>query len=416
MADTTNVGEIAVEIVAKTEKFEAGMKSAGTTVNSFSEKASKYLGQAGDSLGKFELSGKGGKRVIEDMAVSAGIAGGPIGSLAGSIIKMGPALGLAVAGFELYNKVMAANAEAAENAVKNNEAYAEIAERVGRDTGKIATLGPFGSKQETEIKNITKHLADLHKQQEEGVKYAGVFRSALALAPGGLGWLAEKVLPKDVLEPQIEAQKALAEQVSKTTDRATEELKILNAFKTASASDFKFKEAEYEIKITTKKDSIDRIKKEILAITDYNKGLKESLSGLPEGGESYNAVLDKIRENYVKILDAQESIAEKTKRLAEESHKAFMKGVDGIGKLAQKANEVYEKWKNPAYKAPEVQKIDMVKTGFAAQLDTSRVSAAAMRMADTKVQKVTDPALELTNQYLKTISTASTQPQIAVTA
>ena len=413
MGDVTSVGEIAVEIVARTEKMQNDMKAAGNAVDSYASKAAA-------SLTKFELSGKSGKRVIEDIANSAGAAGGPVGSLAGSIIKMGPALGIAVAGMELYNNLMAASAEAAANAVKNNEAYAEIAERVGRDTGKIPALGPFGSKQETEIKNITKHLADLHEQQEKGVKYAGVYEAAWNVAKmSQAGMLVDKIAGNPLqgfIDDQINAQKALAEQVSKTTDRATEELKILNAFKTANAADFKFKEAEYELKITTKKDSVDRIKKEIQAIADYNKGLKESLSGLPEGGEQYNMVLDKIRESYVKILDAQESLADKTKKLAEDSHKAFMKGVDGIGKLAQKANEVYEKWQNPAYKAPEIHKAaDMVKTGFAAQLDTSRVSASAMRMADTKVQKVTDPALELSNKLLTTIA-ANTQSSVAVTS
>ncbi len=412
MGDTTNVGEIAVDIVARTDKFQTSMSGAGQMTDRFATQAASSIQRAEAAFTKLEVSGKGGKRIIEDLSTTMGAAGGPVGNLAGAMIRMGPALGVATGGMEIFSDVMKNQAELVANTIKNAERYAEIAERVGQATGKVAASGIMGASTNAEIKTITKSLVDLREQQEAATKYAGVYDAAWRVVSNNNPLKLIKNNPlQGYADEQLKAQQALNMEIDRTTDRLNEELKMSKAFAIADTAGAVYKEAEYQIKVTTKKDSLERLASEVAAAADYGVALKDGLSDLPEGGKAYNMVLDKWRENYLKILDLTDQIAEKTTKAAEASvksieaqHSAFEKGMHLVGEYAGKANKIYENSDRSGFH-PVTAAAETVKTGFGLQLDTSNVSAAALRMADTKVQKVSDPALDGIQKTLDAIKT-----------
>lgn len=136
-----------------------------------------------------------------------------------------------------------------------------------------------------------------------------------------------------------------------------------------------------------------------------NEGFTEGLFGdIIEGWKKQDAEAEKARQGWERFADQiKQSIVtpfEKFSNLIDKINEAQMQGL-----LTQEQADLAKK---NAVSDIVKQNTQEFKMGFGHQLDTSHVSSEALRMADNKVQKVTDPkALELLKQIRDKMSNGS---------
>jgi hypothetical protein len=402
----STVATLNLSVTATTESYEKAMKRVQT------------------EMSRVELTSGTAGKAINIFAQGLGSAGGPVGSLASSMIQMGPALGAATGGFAILNHVMETASKNAQQNIDNAAAYAAIMEKVGTLTGSIKAPGIFTNATDSAISSIGVELTKLHGQFE--VASNDWFQGGTQMR---------------ILTEQTELYR-----------KAQEKLLALKAdLKPADDLNKQFKDESFNVDAYERdQDPIQQMQDKMNVTMRYANRLKEVMNELPRGGEAYTKVLEEWRSKYLAALDMQDAIKKKQEDLADAEKKKLeeiqkknkeildkrLKDEDAaFKKLSDEAKGIFDATRNPVEKLKEqmekagellqkgmldpetynrfakMQQDSTVKTldkattqkdQSAAVMANSERMALVVKGAKSK-QEVHDPAIEQTNQILRSI-------------
>ncbi len=343
MADSTIVGEVAVEVLARTESLEKGMKQAGNSVAEFSRSATEGTKKFSASMEQLEVSHRGANMFIRQATASFGAEGSAIAEVSHLAIALGPALGVVAAAFYTINRALEEGKKSAESFNKILDGMEKAYISVGQAMGRIRIEGFLEKEASNRIELINKNMRELSAT------------------------LAEE---RSRMYQDYDAQKRIVDSLKEQSELYKEAIQL--------------KKEARDTDVQNKQDIVDAANQKIIddalkAQEKIEEGWRNTIEHMTKAVRTPGEIL---RDTMLDAFDALNH------GLSDES----------FNRIAEKAKEAFAKTQQTIEKM--VKPAEMVKVGFGTQLDNTRVSADAMRMAGSLVQKVTDPALELTNKLL----------------
>lgn len=358
-----------------------------------------------NALGKFEISGRGAKKALSEVAHSLGSVGGPAMDAAKYMLMMGPAAGIAVGAVAILNDVMEKQGERAKGTAEFLAFYQDALKKVGEQVGTRELAGPFTQENVQIIDHLQGKINKLAEAYEK--ESQSIFGSAAAMREINKETQATHDLQAIVLKQNLEL------------DRLNQARKT-------------FEDASFGTHIGTKAGTSQRDEGNLKNLTEYADQLKQQLNQLPQSGKDFEAVLKEWRNVLAQATDLNDQIWDKKNSAAK---KALEDEKKITAEKAKQSAEAEKNWRQVATRAQEeiqnkndaemeqlreadrkneekiaahkqkleaeieekvqamLEKDPKKMLGMAQIFDTSRVDVASLGNAGTKVQEVSDPTV-----------------------
>lgn len=390
MADTVNVGAVAVEILANTSGLSQGMANAKKTVDQFSNGASGSLQKFQQSLTQSKISNEGVKKSITAVASAAGVQSAAIGNAAEAMLSIGGPIGVAVAALSLlkaaWDASTAAAKEAAEFQARRFDIMKGFAVTMGTDKAENSVSAGVLEK----VKAISAEQDKIIKELE-----AGIFSKD----------------ERDMKHGQVRGFRAMINQLNAVRETLKPLDKVMQDFTSR----------DFGIKLTLEPGTAERLKAELENEMAKSRGMAPIVANLPQGGPEHQQMLSQWREAEVKIAEIQREITKATQEHGNSWIRKMLDAAKGQAALERK------KWKeegdvrkffdspysdkkmggaigfvqNFRNMAEKLKNMKVMNLGFGKQL--SDVSAETLMAGAKQVQKVEDPQLAKSNALLTDI-------------